>query len=145
MESSILISTKKVLGLDEAYDVFDLDVMTHINATFGILNQMGICPDGYAIDSELDSWDELNLPQEQLNLVKTYVFLRVKMLFDTPQTSFLIDATNKQLDEVGQRLSYFRETSIPFSTDQADRDRITSEVPSRQGGWDIYGDSATYQ
>lgn len=144
METSILISTKKVLGLDPEYDVFDLDVMTHINATFGVLNQMGVCPDGFMIEDEFAGWDDLNLAQDQLNLVKTYVFLRVKMLFDTPTTSFLIDATTKQIEEIEQRISYNRENLVPFSDDEADRVRLQSEVPSRGRGLNVYDDSATY-
>lgn len=143
MEDSILISTKKIVGLDEGYDIFDLDVLTHINASFGILNQLGIGPDGYSIEDEFAGWSDLGLPPDQLNLVRTYVFLRVRMLFDPPATSFLIEATNKQIEEIESRLSINRENLIPFSTDEADRDRIESELPSRRRGWDIYGDCAT--
>lgn len=115
METSILTSTKKILGIAEDYNVFDLDILTHINATLAILNQLGIGPvDGLYIQDEGPVWSDLGLPQDQMNMVRTYVFLRVRMLFDPPTTSFLIDATNKQLEEFETRLSYLREDTIPL-------------------------------
>jgi|SRR4051794_22419339 hypothetical protein len=116
MEDSILISTKKILGIAEDYNAFDLDVITHINSSLAIVNQLGVGPvDALAIEDELTDWNELVLPQNQLSLVRTYIFLRVRMLFDPPGTSFLIDAMNKQIQEHEQRLSYMREELIPLA------------------------------
>lgn len=124
METSILKSTKKILGLAEDYTAFDLDVITHINATLAIVHQLGVGPtDGLYIQDETASWDDLNLPQDQLGMVRTYIFLRVRMLFDPPTTSFVIDAVNKQIEEFETRLSYLREDTIPLP------------VPTEGGGW----------
>lgn len=110
MESSILTSTKKILGIAESYTVFDLDVITHINAAFSILSQLGIGPvDGFMIEDKGDYWEDFVAPSNQLNLVKTYIFLKVRMMFDPPTTSFLIDATNTQIKEYEWRLSTLRE------------------------------------
>lgn len=110
MENSILKSTKKILGIDGDYTAFDLDIITHINASFSVLDQIGIGPvGGFYIEDSGPRWQDLNLPQAQLNMVRTYVFLKVRMLFDPPTTSFLIDAMEKQISEYEYRLSVNRE------------------------------------
>jgi hypothetical protein len=116
MEESILTSTKKILGIGPGDTAFDLDVLTHINATFAIVNQLGVGPlDGIVIEDESTEWADLGLPQNQLSLLRTYVFLRVRSLFDPPINSFLIEAYNKQILEYETRLSYFREDEIPIT------------------------------
>ena len=115
METSILISTKKVLGIAESYTAFDLDIITHINAAFSILNQLGVGPqEGFMIEDDGYMWGDFLIPITQLNLVKTYVYLKVRLLFDPPTTSFLIEATTKQIEEYEWRLNVFRENEIPF-------------------------------
>jgi hypothetical protein len=113
VETSILISTKKILGVAEDYEAFDVDIITHINSTFAILNQMGIGPaEAFSIEDEMAIWADFCDIPDQLNLVRTYVFLKVRMLFDPPTTSFLIDAMNKQIQEYETRLGYMRETAV---------------------------------
>jgi len=113
MENSILISTKKVLGLDATYDVFDLDIIMFINAAFSILQQLGVGPEvGFMIDDETAVWQDFVLEptsEISLNLVKTYVQLKARMLFDPPTTSFLIEAMNEQIKQYEWRLNVFRE------------------------------------
>lgn len=111
MEASILNSTKKVLGLDEGYTAFDLDVITFINSALATLDQLGVGPaGGLVIDGPSESWADLALPDNQLGLVKTFIFLKVRMLFDPPATSFAINAFNEQIKEVEWRLNIFSET-----------------------------------
>jgi len=113
MEESILKSTKKILGLAEDYTPFDLDVITHINAAFSILNQLGVgYEDGFWIEDEATVWDDYGVPANQLHLVKTYVYLKVRSLFDPPATSYLIEATNNQIKEYEWRLNVFREWAL---------------------------------
>ena len=113
MESSILTSTKKILGIAESYTAFDLDVITHINAAFSILNQLGVGPEeGFMIEDAGATWDEFGVPLMQLNLIRTYVFLKVRVLFDPPTTSFLIDATNRQIEEYEWRLNVLAENGV---------------------------------
>ena len=115
MEDSILKSTKKILGIAEDYTAFDLDIITHINSTFSILSQIGIGPVyGFAIEDDVALWSDINLPRNELGMVRTYMFLKVRMLFDPPATSFLIEAMNKQIEEFEVRLSYIREGLIPM-------------------------------
>lgn len=110
MEESILISTKKILGLDAEYTPFDLDVITHINAAFSTLNQLGVGPvAGFSINDDSSQWAEFDVPENQIQMVKTYVYLKVRVLFDPPGTSFLLEAANNQIKEYEWRLNAFRE------------------------------------
>lgn len=110
MSESILGTTKKILGLDENYSAFDLDILTHINAAFAVVTQLGVGPaEGIVIDSEEVTWDSLALPATQLSVVRSYIYLKARMLFDPPATSFHIDAANDQIREFEFRLSVFRD------------------------------------
>lgn len=109
MESSILKSTKKVLGLSADYTAFDPDIIMHINAAFVILNQIGVGPTtGFMIEDDEAEWDSYGLTDTAyLNLVKTYVYLKVRLLFDPPGTSFLLTSMEKQIDEYAWRLEVY--------------------------------------
>lgn len=105
MEESILTSTKKILGLAPTYVPFDLDVITHINAAFSILTQLGLGPtEGFSIEDDTAVWEDFGVPVAQLGLVKTYIYLKVRFLFDPPGTSFLLDAASNQIKEYEWRL-----------------------------------------
>jgi hypothetical protein len=113
MEESILNSTKKILGVGPDYNAFDIDIITHINAAFSVVNQLGIGPtDGFMIEDAYSEWGDLQLPMNQQNLLKTYIFLKVRLLFDPPTSGFLLDAMNKQVEEYESRLSYMREATV---------------------------------
>lgn len=117
MEPSILTSVKKVLGIAEAYTAFDPDILMHINAAFSILNQLGVGPiEGFFIEDEDAEWEDFGVPANQLNLVRTYIFLKVRSIFDPPTTSFLITAVTEQIKEYEWRLNAFREDLIPVLT-----------------------------
>jgi hypothetical protein len=110
VEPSILKSTKKILGVGEADTSFDVDIAFHINSVLSVLNQVGIGPDnGYSIEDETATWDAFIGDDPRLNLVKTYLYLRVRLLFDPPQTSYAIDAMEKQIAEFEWRLNVTRE------------------------------------
>ncbi len=114
MEESILTSTKKILGLQEDYEVFDLDVITQINAAFSLLNQLGVGPsDGFSIEDSEAVWADYDIPSNQLHLVKTYIWLKVRVNFDPPGTSFLLESANNQIKEYEWRLNVFREVELP--------------------------------
>jgi hypothetical protein len=112
MEQSILLSTKKILGIAPDYTVFDLDILTHINSAFSTLTQLGVGPvTGFMIEDADTEWEEFfgTVPDNQLNSVKTYVYLRVRQIFDPPTTSFAIQAFNDQIKELEWRLNVRRE------------------------------------
>lgn len=113
METSILKSTKKILGIAPTYTAFDLDIITHINSSFAMLNQLGVGPlDGFAIEDDQAVWEDVELSVNQLSMVRTYIFLKTRMLFDPPTTSFLIEATEKQIQEHEWRISTNREWGL---------------------------------
>jgi len=110
ISESILESTKKVLGLDADNTDFDVDVLMHINSVFSTLQQLGIGPEeGFAIEDDTAVWSDFLEEVKLLNNVKTYVYLRVRMLFDPPTTSFAIDAMRKQIEELEWRINVYRE------------------------------------
>lgn len=112
MEQSILKSTKKILGVADDYTVFDLDILTHINTAFSILTQLGVGPAvGFMIEDETAVWTDFDPVDDNLNFnaVKSYVFLKVRQLFDPPATSYLISAVDRQIEELEWRLNTYRE------------------------------------
>lgn len=110
MEDRILASTKKVLSIPEDYTAFDLDIMTHVNAAFSVLTQLGVGPaEGFMIEDEDAVWTDFITDNISLNMVKTYIYLKTRILFDPPTTSFLIEALNNQVSEYETRISYQRE------------------------------------
>jgi len=110
--TSILIDVKKTLGIDQAYGAFDLDILMHINTAFATLNQLGIGPDdGFMIEDETPEWDAFLGDDLKLNSVKTYIYLSVRLVFDPPTTSYLIDSLRNQLNELTWRINTYREGS----------------------------------
>ena len=108
LEQSILISTKKKLGLDKEYKDFDQDVTDYINASFFRLYQLGLGPSsGFAITGEDEVWDDfdtIELAVPVLNAVKSYVTLKVRLDFDPPGTPHHIQAIKDQITELEHTL-----------------------------------------
>lgn len=101
---SILLSVKKLLGIDAEYTIFDPDLIIHINTAFAVLNQLGVGPEkGFMIEGESETWDEY-ITNYNFMMVKSFVFLKVRLLFDPPTNSFLIESMNRQLEEFTWRL-----------------------------------------
>lgn len=110
MTGSILTETKAALSLDDSYTVFDIEIQMYINSAFATLNQLGLGPDGgFEISDKTATWDAFLGDDKRLNPVKTYVYLRTRLLFDPPTTSYLIDALDKQRLELEWRLNVVRE------------------------------------
>jgi len=108
--TSILTSVKKVLNIDASYTAFDEDILMHINSVFSILTQLGVGPStGFAIEDDTVTWDAFLGTDPRLSNIKTYVYLRVRMLFDPPTTSYLIDAMKEQIRELEFRMNVYRE------------------------------------
>lgn len=110
MTDSILNTVKKVLGLDPDYTAFDTDVIMHINSVFSTLHQLGVGPSqAFQIQDETETWFEFLGNETSINSVKTYVYLRVRLIFDPPATSFTIAAMEKQAQELEWRLNVQQE------------------------------------
>ena len=103
---SILTSIKKLLGITEEYENFDQDIIMHINSAFMILNQLGVGPkSGFSISDKSSTWDEFIPESSNLEAVKTYVHLKVKLMFDQPLSSTVIEAIKSQINELEWRLN----------------------------------------
>lgn len=108
--TSILNSVKKVLGIAEDYTAFDVDIIMHINSVFATLQQLGIGPEtGFEIEDKTTDWVEYLGEDINLNQVKTYVYLRVRLLFDPPDSSYARQAMADQVREIEWRLNVYRE------------------------------------
>lgn len=102
---SILTSIKKLLGIDSEYTHFDPDLVMHINSVFSILTQMGVGPsDGYSIEGAGEKWTEFITDKSCLQLVKSYIYQKVRLMFDPPTSSAAIDSVNQQIKEFEWRL-----------------------------------------
>lgn len=103
---SILVSVKKLLGITEEQTAFDTDIIIGINATLNALTQIGVGPDdGFTISDSSALWSDFINDDRKLELVKTYVYLKTRLIFDPPQSSSVMDAINKTLQEVEWRIS----------------------------------------
>lgn len=106
MTESILESIKKLLGIATTYTVFDQDLLIHINSVFMILRQIGVGPEeGYKITGPLNVWSEFSNNDLFIESVKTYVYLKVRLYFDPPQNSSLMQAIQSQINELEWRLN----------------------------------------
>lgn len=102
---SILTSIKKLLGITEDYEHFDGELMIHINSVFAILNQLGVGPNaGFVIADKSFVWKDFLNDDKTLEFVKTFVYLKVRLLFDPPQSSAVIEAINRQASEYEWRI-----------------------------------------
>lgn len=100
----ILTSIKKLLGIDPKYSAFDDDIIIHINTVLIILNQLGIGPaEGFQVVNGDETWDEFTTTENE-NMVRTFVYLKVRLMFDPPASSVLIDSINNMLAELEWRL-----------------------------------------
>ena len=106
METSILTSIKKMLGVAEDYTEFDEDITTHINSVFLNLTQLGVGPEeGFMIGDDTAEWEDFINDSIQLQAVKTYVYLKVKLLFDPPLSSSVTESINRMIAELEWRLN----------------------------------------
>ncbi len=111
LEEKILSSIKKLLGLNDDITVFDTDIVIHINTVFASLAQIGVGPKnsdnkniGFKILTGDEIWGEFTANDILIENVKTYIYIKVKMIFDPPTSSALIDAYNAQAKELEWRL-----------------------------------------
>lgn len=103
---SILTSIKKLLGISEEYEHFDADLIMHINSVFQILTQLGLGPEnGFFIEDATSEWTDFIEDSTQLQMVKSYMNLKVKLLFDPPLSSAVIESMNRMIAEFEWRLN----------------------------------------
>lgn len=106
MEDSILLTTKKQLGIADEDHGFDMDIIIDINTVFGILTQLGVGPkEGYAISDESTQWSDYLQNNALLEMVKTYMYLKVRMIFDTPTSGSMNSAHEQLIQEMEWRIN----------------------------------------
>lgn len=104
---SILTSIKKLLGITEEYEHFDIDIIMHINSAFSVLTQLGVGPEeGFHIEDDSTEWSEFLFEDTRLEMVKTYIYLKVRLAFDsTNLSSAVIESINRQINELEWRIN----------------------------------------
>ena len=112
MENGILTSVKKLLGIAEEYKHFDEDIIVHINSVFMILTQLGVGPSmGFSINDESAVWtDFIGEDDKNFQSVKTYVYMKVKLIFDPPLSSSVLESMNRTISELEWRLNVAADT-----------------------------------
>ena len=117
MQDSILMTIRKLVCGDPYADHFDTDLLVHINACFSILNQLGVGPEnGFVVTDETQSWSSYIADNYILNMVKTYVTLKVKKIFDPPLTSSVLEAMDKEISQLEWRLNVAVDPIKPTSS-----------------------------
>lgn len=111
MDESILNSIKKLLGIAEDYNYFDQDIIMDINAALMILTQLGVGPSkGFLITDDTDTWNDF-VNNDNLGSIQSYVYMKVKLMFDPPQNSFTVDSMTKLVNEFEWRLNVAADNS----------------------------------
>lgn len=107
MEESILNTIKAMLGPDDSYDVFDTEIIIHINTALSILTQLGVGPKkGFRITGPDETWDDfISDGSVDLEGIKSYIYMKVKMIFDPPANSFVMKAMEDSCKELEWRLN----------------------------------------
>lgn len=110
---SILTSVKFMLGITEDYEYFDSIIIIHINSVFNILTQLGAGPEtGFQIEDKYALWSDFTSDEVLLNTVKTYMYLKVRLLFDPPTSSVMLDSTRNLVSELEWRINITAEQDI---------------------------------
>lgn len=106
MDDSILVSVKKMLGIEQECVEFDFEIMMHINSAFTTFYQLGIEANYYGINASDETWANVfgDIDKNLLNLIKTCTYSKVRLAFDPPTTSFVLDALNNQIKEQEWRI-----------------------------------------
>ena len=103
---SILTSIKKLLGIAEEYEHFDMDIIMHINSVFTILTQLGVGPpEGFSIQDKAAAWVDFMPEDPRLEAVKSYMYLKVRLLFDPPLSTAVSEAMNRMASELEWRIN----------------------------------------
>ena len=108
---SILTSIKKLLGITEEYVHFDADIIMHINSVLSTLAQIGVGPsEGFVITGDNETWGDFIPENRNLENVKQYVYLNVRLVFDPPTQSSVLDSYQRKINELEWRINVTAET-----------------------------------
>lgn len=108
---SILTSIKKLLGIAEEYNHFDQDIIMHVNSVFSVLTQLGVGPaNGFSITDKDATWNDFIKDDPKLEMIKSYMHQKVKLLFDPPLSSAVMESTNRIISELEWRINVVAES-----------------------------------
>lgn len=106
MEDSILLSIKSLLGPDSDYEAFDNDIVLFINSAFATLTQLGVGPvNGFRISGSDETWSDFLGSAEDLESVKSYVYMKTRLAFDPPTSSSVLNSFEEACKEYEWRLN----------------------------------------
>lgn len=126
---SILTSIKKLLGLTEEYEHFDADLIMHINSVFSILTQLGVGrKEGFMIAGKEELWSDFITDKTRLQFVKTFMHLKVKLIFDPPLNSAVIESMKQTISELEWRINVAAES---------EEEAVTKEYEAYTGNYNI--------
>lgn len=112
--TSILDSIKQIVTGNVEDTSFDSELIIYINSALSIVNKLGVGPDGFKITGKNETWSEFLLDRTDLEEVKTNVYLRVRLMFDPPQNSFLVSAIKEQIEETNFYIELYHNPEIPM-------------------------------
>lgn len=116
---SILTSVKKLLGIDDEYTHFDVDIIMHINSVFAVLTQLGVGPsEGFSITDSYSTWDDFFQKTPHMEMVKSYMYMKVRLMFDPPTSSSVLSAMERQISELEWRLNFTAEVNKSSSEEE---------------------------
>lgn len=116
---SILTSVKKLLGIDDEYTHFDVDIIMHINSVFAVLNQLGVGPSaGFSIADQYATWDDFFQGELHIEMVKSYMYMKVRLMFDPPTAGSVLSAMERQIAELEWRLNFTAEVNMSSSEEE---------------------------
>lgn len=115
---SILTSIKKLVGITEEYEAFDVDVIMHINMAIATLEQIGVGKPGFRVTDESQTWADYMQDDPKLELVKDYIYLKVRLIFDPPVSTSAVESINRMISEFEARLYYVGDGA--FGTKEGD-------------------------
>lgn len=104
-QNSILLSIKKLLGMEGDYDCFDTDVIIHVNTALAILSQLGVGRDSFYITGVTEKWEDFTDYHHKIEFMKTFVYLKVKLIFDPPASSTAVKAMEEAAKELEWRIN----------------------------------------
>lgn len=112
--NSILDDVKKNIGMEPDYMHFDPQIIIHINSALSVLYQIGGIKKPIRIASRLNTWNEILGDREDLDLIKDYIYLKVKLIFDPPTSSFVLESLKAQIKELECRINYATDPDNTF-------------------------------
>lgn len=106
MSTSILTDVKKLLGFDSTYTAFDTDIIIGINSAIGVLYQLGVANDDecVVVTGTTETWDDIIDDAANLEMIKQYVYLRTRRIFDPPASSSVMQAIDNEVKELEWRI-----------------------------------------